>query len=86
MRTFVPAIGRAWSGPRQDCRNIPGRSPCRSAIFYSARARALASCGRGQSNTTALLAELEHLREEGERLGLQVALPEIVKAIEEMRG
>jgi hypothetical protein len=81
------------------CRRLGGRGAVRGRIgaiypseplpfsdFYSARARALASCGRGQSNTTAFAAELEHLREEGERLGLQVALPEIVKAIEEMRG
>ena len=85
MRTLVPAIGRAWSGPRQDWRNIyPVGAPAVQRFLQCACA--LASCGRGQSNTTALPAELEHLREEGERLGLQVALPEIVKAIEEMRG
>jgi hypothetical protein len=52
--------------------------PLPFADFYIARARALAACGPGQSDT----AELERLREEGERLGLRVALPEIVKAIE----
>jgi hypothetical protein len=56
--------------------------PLPFADFYIARARALAACGRGQSDT----AELERLREEGERLGLRVALPEIVKAIEEIAG
>jgi hypothetical protein len=50
--------------------------------FYIARARALAARGRDRFDT----AELERLREEGERLGLRVALPEIVKAIEEIDG
>ena len=78
-----------WEGVERSAAGLPQYTrsePLPFSDFYSARARALASCGRGQSNTTALPAELEHLREEGERLGLQVALPEIVKAIEEMRG
>lgn len=54
--------------------------------FYIARARALAAHGAQRSNAASRAAELERLREEGERLGLRVALPEIVKAIEEMRG
>jgi tetratricopeptide (TPR) repeat protein len=54
--------------------------------FYIARARALAAHGRQRSNAESLAAELERLREEGERLGLLVALPEIVRAIKEMRG
>ena len=37
-------------------------------------------------NAESLTAELERLRKEGERLGLRVALGEIVKAIEKMRG
>jgi hypothetical protein len=53
--------------------------------FYIARARTLAAHGGQRLNAEALAAELERLREEGERLGLRVALPEIVKAIEEMR-
>jgi hypothetical protein len=54
--------------------------------FYVARARALAALGGQRPNAESLAAELERLREEGERLGLRVALPEIVNAIEDMRG
>jgi hypothetical protein len=60
--------------------------PLPFADFYIARARALATHGGQRSNAESLAAELERLREEGERLGLRVALPEIVNAIEEMRG
>ena len=54
--------------------------------FYIARARALAARGGGRSDPTALAAELERLRKEGERLGLRVALPAIERAIKEIRG
>jgi tetratricopeptide (TPR) repeat protein len=54
--------------------------------FYIARARALAARGGGRSDPTALAAELERLRKEGERLGLRVALPAIEMAIKEIRG
>jgi hypothetical protein len=53
--------------------------------FYIARARALAARSANRSDA-ATLAELERLREEGERLGLLVALPQIETAIKEMRG
>jgi len=56
--------------------------PLPFAEFYIARARALSACRRGRPH----LAELEHLREEGERLGLLVALPAIETAISELRG
>jgi hypothetical protein len=55
--------------------------PVPFADFYIARGRALAACGRGQSDAPALAEELEDLRAEGERLGLRVALAEIDKAI-----
>ena len=54
--------------------------------FYSARARALAALGGQRPNAESLTAELERLRKEGERLGLRIALREIVKAIEKRRG
>jgi tetratricopeptide (TPR) repeat protein len=54
--------------------------------FYIARARALTANGSNRSEPAALAAELERLSEAGERLGLLVALPEIVSAIKEMRS
>jgi hypothetical protein len=54
--------------------------------FYIARARALTAHGSQRSNAASRAAELGRLREAGERLGLLVALPEIVKTIKEMRG
>jgi hypothetical protein len=54
--------------------------------FYVARARALPALGGQRPNAESLTAELERLRKEGERLGLQIALREIVKAIEKTRG
>ena len=56
--------------------------PLPFADFYIARARALAACGHGQSETM----ELERVREQGETLGLRVALPAIDLAINELRG
>ena len=47
--------------------------------FYIARARALAALGGQRPNAESLTAELERLRKEAERLGLRVALREIVK-------
>jgi tetratricopeptide (TPR) repeat protein len=60
--------------------------PLPFADFYIARARALAACGRSQSDTTTLAAELEGLRGEGERLGLRVALLAIEVAINGVRA
>jgi hypothetical protein len=54
--------------------------------FYVARARALAALGSQSPNAESLTVELERLRKEGERLGLRIALREIVKAIEKRRG
>src|ERR1700680_3722992 len=51
------------------------------ADFYIARGRALAACGRGQSDMAELAAELERIRDEGERLGIRVALRGIETAI-----
>jgi class 3 adenylate cyclase/tetratricopeptide (TPR) repeat protein len=50
------------------------------ADFYIARGRALADFGRG-SYDTGLLTRLRHLREEGGRLGLRVALARIGAAL-----
>src|SRR5262249_22758358 len=44
--------------------------------FFIARRRALAAVGQGRRDA-ALRAELKRLRDEGERLGLNTALPEI---------
>jgi class 3 adenylate cyclase/tetratricopeptide (TPR) repeat protein len=56
--------------------------PLPFADFYVARARALAASGRGRSDT----AELDRLRELGERFGLRVALSAIKTAINEIRA
>ncbi len=48
--------------------------------FFVARGRALAAFGRGQSGA-ALMAEIQRLRDEGERLGLRSALPAIETAL-----
>jgi class 3 adenylate cyclase/tetratricopeptide (TPR) repeat protein len=50
------------------------------AEFFAARGRALAAFGRGRRDP-ALARELARLREEGERLGLKVALPPIEAAL-----
>jgi tetratricopeptide (TPR) repeat protein len=59
--------------------------PLPFADFYIARGRALAASGRRQSDMTEFAAELERLRDEGERLGLRVALPGINTAINQLR-
>ena len=51
------------------------------ADFYIARGRALAACGRGQSD----MAELERIHDEGERLGIRVALRGTETAIIQLR-
>jgi hypothetical protein len=65
---------RSWSDTRSE--------PLPFADFYIARARALLAWRRGLPD----LAELAHLRDEGERLGLLVALPAINTAIGELHG
>jgi tetratricopeptide (TPR) repeat protein len=60
--------------------------PLPFADFYIARARALAACGRGQSDTTTLATQLAHLCEEGERLGIRIALAGIENAISGLRA
>ena len=50
--------------------------------FFIARGRALAALGRGRRDA-ALMAELRRLRDEGERLGLRIALPAIETALAE---
>ena len=51
--------------------------PLPFADFYIARARVLAAHGRDRPDKTALGAELDGLRRDGDRLGLLVALPAI---------
>ena len=60
--------------------------PLPFADFYIARGRALAARGGRRPNSESLTAELERIHNEGERLGIRVALRQIVNAIEEMRG
>lgn len=60
--------------------------PMPFANFCIARARALAACECVQSDATALAADLENLRREGERLGLLVAIAEIERAIDRIRA
>jgi class 3 adenylate cyclase/tetratricopeptide (TPR) repeat protein len=60
--------------------------PLPFADFYVARGRALAAFDRGQSDIAELAAELERVRDEGERIGIRVALSGIETAITELRG
>ena len=60
--------------------------PVPFADFYVARGRALAALGRGRSDMAELGAQLERVRDEGERLGVRVALPRITTAIDQLRG
>jgi len=60
--------------------------PLPFAEFYIAYGRALAACGRGPSDTTGIVAELQRLLDEGERLGIRVALPGIETTINQLRG
>ena len=59
--------------------------PLPFADFYIARGRALAACGRGQSEMAELAAELERIHDEGERLGIRVALRGTETAISQLR-
>jgi tetratricopeptide (TPR) repeat protein len=60
--------------------------PLPFADFYIARGRALAAFGRGRSDTRELIAELERVRDQGEQVGVRVALPGIKTAINQLRG
>jgi hypothetical protein len=55
--------------------------PLPFASFYVGRARALAALGGERSQTAGLAAELKRLLEDGERLGIRIALPAINAAI-----
>jgi class 3 adenylate cyclase/tetratricopeptide (TPR) repeat protein len=59
--------------------------PLPFADFYISRGRALAAFGRGPSQTTALAAELERVRDQGDRIGIRVALSGIETAINQLR-
>jgi tetratricopeptide (TPR) repeat protein len=77
-----------WDGAERSAaalEDFTGSEPLPFSDFYIARARALAARGGDRSEAAALAVELERLREEGERLGLRVALPAIEMAIKEMR-
>jgi hypothetical protein len=60
--------------------------PLPFADFYIARGRALAAFGRGQSDARELTGQLERVRDQGEQLGIRVALPVIETAINQLRG
>jgi class 3 adenylate cyclase/tetratricopeptide (TPR) repeat protein len=60
--------------------------PLPFADFYIARGRALAAFGRGRSDTTELTAELERVRNQGDQLGIRIALSGIETAINQLRG
>jgi hypothetical protein len=60
--------------------------PLPFADFYIARGRALAAFGRGRSDTTELAAELERVRNQGDQLGIRIALSGIETAINQLRG
>jgi tetratricopeptide (TPR) repeat protein len=60
--------------------------PLPFADFHIARGRALAAFGRGQSDARELTGELERVRDQGEQLGIRVALPVIETAINQLRG
>ncbi len=60
--------------------------PLPFADFYVARGRALAAFRRGQWHVAELAALLKRVRDEGERLGIRVALPGIEATINQLRG
>jgi class 3 adenylate cyclase/tetratricopeptide (TPR) repeat protein len=60
--------------------------PLPFADFYIACGRALAAFGRGQWDSGELAAELERVRDQGERLGIRAALPCIETAINQLHG
>jgi hypothetical protein len=60
--------------------------PLPFADFYIAYGRTLAACGRGPSDTTGVVAELQRLLDEGERLGIRVASSGINAAIDGLRA
>lgn len=81
-------ISGDWEGAERSAAALEDYTrsePLPFSDFYIARARALAAHGAHRSNPELLAAELDRLCEDGERLGLRVALSEIVKVIEEIR-
>jgi hypothetical protein len=54
--------------------------PLPFADFYVVRGRALAAFGRGRGDIEELAAALKCIRDEGERLGIRIALPSIETA------
>jgi class 3 adenylate cyclase/tetratricopeptide (TPR) repeat protein len=74
-------VERSAAGLEQYTRS----EPLQFADFYVARGRALTALGRGQSDMAELAAELERVRDEGERLGILVALSRIETAINQLR-
>jgi hypothetical protein len=78
-----------WEGAERSAAGLEEftrSEPLPFSDFYIARARALAAHGARRSDLSSLAAELARLHEEGERLGLRVALPPIERALEEIRG
>jgi hypothetical protein len=64
----------------------PNRPTRAAAATYVARGRALAVFRRGQCDMVELAAVLERVRDEGERLGIRVALPGIEATINQLHG
>ena len=60
--------------------------PLPFADFYVMRGRALAAFGRGRGDMEELAAVLKRIRDEGERLGIRIALPGIETAINQLHG
>ena len=84
---FYLEIGN-WDGVERTAAGLEQYTrsePLRFADFYVARGRVLTALGRGQSDMAELAAELERVRDEGERLGILVALPRIETAINQLR-
>jgi hypothetical protein len=78
-----------WDGVERSAEGLAQYTqsePLPFADFYIALARAVAACGRGQSEATALTAELKELRKKGEGLGLRISLPAIERAATALFG
>ena len=72
-----------WDGVERCCQILEEYThgePLPRTDYFIARGRALASFGRGQREKT-LMRELQRLRDEGERVGLAIALSSIDKAL-----
>lgn len=60
--------------------NYTSAEPLPWTIFFITKGRALAKFGRGKPND-ATMEELQHLRDEANRVGLKTALPALEEAL-----